>query len=396
MARPVAQSEPQLRERRQHLQLVADGLLDPECERVFRVKANKDDPGSSTLTLHRHQREAVEVAQSGQVVRPDHRNWVGQVARLHRSDRRQGAARTSGERWPAHPRRQGHHRVPDERPGQLPNVRAEEVPRVRLSAEDGEPVRFARYTGQENEDTRRQILADPPDILLTNYVMLELVLTRPDERKHLIRAAQDLRFLVMDELHTYRGRQGADVALLIRRLRDVCASPDLQVIGTSATMASGGTSAEQKSAVADVAIAPLRFRGHSRVRHRGDPQPRHRTDRYWRTRRLGASVAEALARTGVTDYEHLARDPLAQWIEGTFGLATEEGTGRLVRSKPTTVSAAADQLAELSGTTPRTPRRRSAGRSCSAPRPRTPAPGGHCSPSVSTSSSPKATPSTSH
>ena len=62
----------------------------------------------------------------------------------------------------------------------------------------GEPVRFARYTGQENEETRRQILADPPDILLTNYVMLELVLTRPDKQQHLIRAAQDLRFLVLD------------------------------------------------------------------------------------------------------------------------------------------------------------------------------------------------------
>ena len=68
----------------------------------------------------------------------------------------------------------------------------------------------------------RAILADPPDILLTNYVMLELVLTRPDERAHLIRAAKGLRFLVLDELHTYRGRQGADVALLVRRLRDVC------------------------------------------------------------------------------------------------------------------------------------------------------------------------------
>ena len=53
--------------------------------------------------------------------------------------------------------------------------------------------------------------------------MLELVLTRPDERNQLVRAAQGLRFLVLDELHTYRGRQGADVALLVRRVRDACA-----------------------------------------------------------------------------------------------------------------------------------------------------------------------------
>ena len=94
--------------------------------------------------------------------------------------------------------------------------------------------------------------------------MLELVLTRPDERKHLIRAAQGLRFLVLDELHTYRGRQGADVALLVRRLRDVCASPDLQVVGTSATMASrrlGGGPAAGGGRGRDPAV---RHRGHRR------------------------------------------------------------------------------------------------------------------------------------
>src|SRR5581483_5352837 len=67
-----------------------------------------------------------------------------------------------------------------------------------------ERVSFARYTGQEDQDERRRILAEPPDILLTNYVMLDLVLTRPDERRHLMSAARGLQFLVLDELHTYR------------------------------------------------------------------------------------------------------------------------------------------------------------------------------------------------
>ena len=53
------------------------------------------------------------------------------------------------------------------------------------------PVTFRRYTGQEGDEERQQILADPPDILLTNYVMLELILTRVDERK-LIQAAKVL------------------------------------------------------------------------------------------------------------------------------------------------------------------------------------------------------------
>ena len=67
-------------------------------------------------------------------------------------------------------------------------------------------VTFARYTGQEGDEERQRIVAKPPDILLTNYVMLELMMTRPYERK-LMERAEGLRFLVLDELHTYRGRQ---------------------------------------------------------------------------------------------------------------------------------------------------------------------------------------------
>ena len=78
------------------------------------------------------------------------------------------------------------------------------------------PVRFGRYTGQDDADARVEIQKNPPDILLTNYVMLELILTRYTDR-NLVRALGDLRFFVLDELHSYRGRQGADVALLIRR-----------------------------------------------------------------------------------------------------------------------------------------------------------------------------------
>jgi len=47
----------------------------------------------------------------------------------------------------------------------------------------GEPVTFQRYTGQDREASVTAVLRNPPDILLTNYVMLELVLTRPEERR---------------------------------------------------------------------------------------------------------------------------------------------------------------------------------------------------------------------
>ena len=101
------------------------------------------------------------------------------------------------------------------------------------------PVRFAKYTGQESDAEKLRIQQNPPHILLTNYVMLELMLVRPRERHFIDRASSALRFLVMDELHTYRGRQGADVALLIRRLRERSGNPDLVCVGTSATMVSG-------------------------------------------------------------------------------------------------------------------------------------------------------------
>ena len=82
--------------------------------------------------------------------------------------------------------------------------------------------------------------------------MLELILTRVDELA-LVRHAKGLRFLVFDELHTYRGRQGADVGMLIRRARKSFESEEMLCVGTSATMASDGDTESQRGVVADVA-----------------------------------------------------------------------------------------------------------------------------------------------
>jgi len=60
---------------------------------------------------------------------------------------------------------------------------------------------------------------------------------RPSERSFLQTATADLQFMVMDELHFYRGRQGADVGMLLRRLQQKAGHVPL-VIGTSATMSS--------------------------------------------------------------------------------------------------------------------------------------------------------------
>jgi ATP-dependent helicase YprA (DUF1998 family) len=96
-------------------------------------------------------------------------------------------------------------------------------------------------------------MANPLAILITNYVMMELILTRPMERK-LTSATKGLKFLVFDELHTYRGQQDPDVAMLARRIRSACDVEAVRHIGTSATMASTtGTLDDQRAEVAGVA-----------------------------------------------------------------------------------------------------------------------------------------------
>lgn len=67
--------------------------------------------------------------------------------------------------------------------------------------------------------TNRSILRDdPPDILLTNYKMLDQLLLRPSDQPLWAKSALSLTYLVLDEFHTYDGAQGTDVAMLLRRL----------------------------------------------------------------------------------------------------------------------------------------------------------------------------------
>jgi len=210
------------------------------------------------------------------------------------------------------------------------------------------PVRFAKYTGQESDAEKLRIQQNPPHILLTNYVMLELMLVRPRERHFIDRASSALRYLVMDELHTYRGRQGADVALLIRRLRERSGNPDLVCIGTSATMVSGERQGQRREAVAQFAtkffgvqlkpenVIEEKLR---RVIPQGAP-----ADAAALRRALGAPLPPA------DDWPAFAAHPLSGWIENAFGL-DEEG-GVLRRRIPTTLAAGALQLADITQVDP--------------------------------------------
>ena len=177
---------------------------------------------------------------------------------------------------------------------------------------DRQPVTFERYTGQEKQPDRDRIRNNPPDILLTNYVMLELMLTRPGDRQTLIHMAEGLEFLVFDELHTYRGRQGADVAMLIRRVKDACAADNVQCVGTSATMSTEGSGAERRRVVAGVAseifgtpVAEENVIGETLIRatdedaRPGDGAARQRACRSVRLRGPGPGPARVVGRDHV-------------------------------------------------------------------------------------------------
>lgn len=326
------------------LELATEGVLHSECTRIF--QAGKTDGGTvcdgRPLTLHRHQREAVDVAKSGESYVLTTGTGSGKslsyivpiVDKVLRAREQEGTDASKRVRaiivYPMNA---------------LANSQLKELDKFLLDGygESREPVTYARYTGQENDERRKQIRDNPPDILLTNYVMLELMLTRPDDRRSLIKMAKGLEFLVFDELHTYRGRQGADVALLIRRVREACQAERLQCVGTSATMSSEGTLSDQRDVVADVAttlfgitVRPEHVIGETLVRATGAAPSTVPAERL---RGLDAPRA----------YAELVTDPLASWIETTFGLATEDGTGRLVRQRPAKIEEAAAKLAQDTG-----------------------------------------------
>jgi len=102
------------------------------------------------------------------------------------------------------------------------------------------PSSGATEMGAENGITNHAAqLNAPPDILLTNYKMLDFLLLRPqDQGLWRFNEPGTLQYLILDELHTYDGAQGADVACLIRRLKERLNIPKgkLCVVGTSATM----------------------------------------------------------------------------------------------------------------------------------------------------------------
>ena len=87
-------------------------------------------------------------------------------------------------------------------------------------------------------DLGRQPRGRVPDIVITNYSMLEYMLCRPQDA---VFFGPALSTVILDEAHLYTGTLAAEITLLLRRLRDRCErSPsDVTCIATSATIGTG-------------------------------------------------------------------------------------------------------------------------------------------------------------
>ena len=231
----------------------------------------------------------------------------------------------------------------------LANSQQEELAKF-LGNAAGEPsVTFARYTGQETVEDRERVAAEPPDILLTNFMMLELLMTRQEELDRQVMAnCEGLRFLVLDELHTYRGRQGADVALLVRRVRERLGAKNLQCIGTSATMASE-TAEDKNKRVAEVASKifaadiPETNVVVETLRRTTNPDKTWKTVRAQLAAAVDAGIAPKLSDAALSDH------PLAIWVETRLGVTFSDDDQRWLRAKPMTMSEAVAALSADAG-----------------------------------------------
>ncbi|MCU8488310.1 DEAD/DEAH box helicase [Vibrio vulnificus] len=144
--------------------------------------------------------------------------------------------------------------------------------RDRLAAwthELGSDVKFCLYNGETKEQvpaakqkaepnqqlSRKALRDDPAQILVTNATMLEYMLVRQKDEPILRKSQGKLRWIVLDEAHTYIGSQAAELALLLRRvMHGFGVTPDqVRFVATSATIGGKDSDKDLKAFLADVA-----------------------------------------------------------------------------------------------------------------------------------------------
>mgnify|MGYP000919100567 CR=1 FL=1 len=320
--------------------LCDEGVLHKECKRIFRRKQAHDDFGQP-LRLHKHQEDAIRTAREGQnyilTTGTGSGKSLAYIIPIVDYVLRNGSGKGI-QAIIVYPM----NALANSQKGELEKFLCLGYPDAKA------PVTFERYTGQESDQEKKRIMANPPDILLTNYVMLELILTRPEERKTLVNAAQGLRFLVLDELHTYRGRQGADVAMLVRRMREALHANHLQCVGTSATLASSGNLQQQRIEVARVASILFGDTVHAEniigeTLRRATKEPTITNESF--ITELRSSIENLnLPNT----YEEFTQHPLASWIESTLGLRRDQDSHHLMRALPQSLTGKAGAAHKLS------------------------------------------------
>src|SRR6266536_5574394 len=155
--------------------LVAEGMLHPACASIFRRGKEPERPQGDLLQLHQHQEDAIRVARGGHSYILTTGTGSGKslayiipIVDYVLRAQAEGSWLPGIKAIAVYPM----NALANSQLGELRKFLGAGIP-------GGPPVTFDRYTGQEDAATRQKIIANPPDILLTNYVMLELVLTRP-------------------------------------------------------------------------------------------------------------------------------------------------------------------------------------------------------------------------
>jgi superfamily II DNA/RNA helicase len=341
---PLIQINPSYKRSTSIDKLVAGGVLEPKAAEIFRTEKAADSPRGEPLSLYKHQEQAIALASQGESYVVTTGTGSGKslcffipIVNAVLAEKRQRLTRRTRAIiiYPMNA---------------LANSQLEELDKFIKNVPHEKPVTFARYTGQEDTAERRRIAENPPDILLTNFMMLELLMTRQDDLdRKVIGNCAGLRFLVLDELHTYRGRQGADVALLVRRVRERLSPEKLQCIGTSATMASEGSLVDKSRVVAQAASKLFA------VEISEDKVIVETLDRVTDPAANAASVGAALgpavdAGMPSTLFDaDLRKHPLAIWIETRLGVVWSDIDQRWVRASPLTVDEAARALSKDAG-----------------------------------------------
>lgn len=110
-------------------------------------------------------------------------------------------------------------------------------------------IKLNNTSPKTNELISREKMRDnPPNILITNYAMLEYLLIRPGDNVFFSKNLSNYwQFVVLDEAHVYNGAKGIEVSMLLRRLKATVSKDDLQFILTSATLGDDNSNPEVAS-----------------------------------------------------------------------------------------------------------------------------------------------------